>query len=246
MKTIQVAFPNPPADVGIGTQCTQAAARHVQENKIKHLPKGGMHSKIGMDEVQIRNLMELGPVAGFLEARETGVTTEQPDSLPHLRSNQKGLPTRGTAKISQHSTIFIFTQIGHLLTARIHAKTPPLQIGRVFGKTRGSNDDAVGQRGMNLVRNLVLFKFPAKGWQVGLENIDPINRRGDFSRYVMPDVMGRNLNQVTLFFESNDFELGNIRYVDLADMSAGLVVKQFPEPGYVLTDEDSINLEVSR
>jgi beta-lactam-binding protein with PASTA domain len=62
----------------------------------------------------------------------------------------------------------------------------------------------------------------------------------------MPDVMGRNLNQVTLFFESNDFELGNIRYVDLADMSAGLVVKQFPEPGYVLTDEDSINLEVSR
>ena len=62
----------------------------------------------------------------------------------------------------------------------------------------------------------------------------------------MPDVLGRSLNQVTLFFESNDFELGNIRYVDLADMSAGLVVKQFPEPGYVLTDEDSINLEVSR
>ncbi len=76
--------------------------------------------------------------------------------------------------------------------------------------------------------------------------IDILVSRGDLSRYVMPDVMGRSLNQVLLFFESNDFELGNIRYVDLANMSAGLVVKQFPEPGYVLTDEDSINLEVSR
>ena len=63
---------------------------------------------------------------------------------------------------------------------------------------------------------------------------------------MMPAVMGQSLNRVLLFFESNDFELGNIRYVDLANVSAGLVVKQFPEPGYVLTEADSINLEVSR
>ncbi|MEE8348766.1 MAG: PASTA domain-containing protein [Acidobacteriota bacterium] len=76
--------------------------------------------------------------------------------------------------------------------------------------------------------------------------IDILVSRGDFSRYLMPDVIGQSLNRVLLFFESNDFELGNIRYVDLANLSAGLVVKQFPEPGYVLSDEDSINLEVSR
>jgi serine/threonine-protein kinase len=76
--------------------------------------------------------------------------------------------------------------------------------------------------------------------------IDILVSRGNFSRYLMPDLMGQSLNRVLLFFESNDFELGNIRYVDLANLSAGLVVKQFPEPGYVLTDEDSINLEVSR
>jgi serine/threonine-protein kinase len=76
--------------------------------------------------------------------------------------------------------------------------------------------------------------------------IDILVSKGDFSRYMMPDVMGQSLNRVLLFFESNDFELGNIRYVELANISAGLVVKQFPEPGYVLTDEDSINLEVSR
>ncbi|MCH8820227.1 MAG: PASTA domain-containing protein [Acidobacteria bacterium] len=76
--------------------------------------------------------------------------------------------------------------------------------------------------------------------------IDILVSKGDFSRYLMPDVMGQSLNRVLLFFESNDFELGNIRYVDLANVSAGLVVKQFPEPGYVLTEADSINLEVSR
>jgi serine/threonine-protein kinase len=76
--------------------------------------------------------------------------------------------------------------------------------------------------------------------------IDILVSKGNFSRYMMPDVMGQSLNRVLLFFERNDFELGNIRYVDLANLSAGLVVKQFPEPGYILTDEDSINLEVSR
>ena len=63
---------------------------------------------------------------------------------------------------------------------------------------------------------------------------------------MMPDVVGQSMNKVLPFFKSNKFALENIRYVSLANVSAGLVIKQFPEPGYLLMGKDSINLEVSR
>ena len=76
--------------------------------------------------------------------------------------------------------------------------------------------------------------------------IDILVSRGDFARYVMPDVTGQSLNKVLLFFDNNGFTLGKIQYVYDPNVSKGLVLKQFPEPGYMLTEEDSINLEVSR
>ena len=127
-------------------------------------------------------------------------------------------------------------------------KGASLRVARLMARQAGFEFGSISEISIaGVEKDHIVEQFPPPHSRDFLSSrIDILVSRGDFSRYVMPDVMGRNLNQVTLFFESNDFELGNIRYVDLADMSAGLVVKQFPEPGYVLTDEDSINLEVSR
>ena len=127
-------------------------------------------------------------------------------------------------------------------------KGASLRVARLMARQAGFEFGNISEISITGVeKDHIVEQFPPPHSRDFLSpRIDILVSRGDFSRYVMPDVLGRSLNQVTLFFESNDFELGNIRYVDLADMSAGLVVKQFPEPGYVLTDEDSINLEVSR
>ena len=127
-------------------------------------------------------------------------------------------------------------------------KGASLRVARLMARQAGFEFGNISEISITGVeKDHIVEQFPPPHSRDFLSpRIDILVSRGEFSRYVMPDVLGRSLNQVTLFFESNDFELGNIRYVDLVDMSAGLVVKQFPEPGYVLTDEDSINLEVSR
>lgn len=76
--------------------------------------------------------------------------------------------------------------------------------------------------------------------------IDVLVSRGSSARYVMPDVTGQGLNKVLLLFERNGFKLGKIQYRYYPNVSRGTVVKQFPEPGYSLTDENSINLEIAR
>ena len=76
--------------------------------------------------------------------------------------------------------------------------------------------------------------------------IDVLVSGGFLSRYVMPDLTGRSLNAVLLYFEKNDFKSGDIQYGDYPDAARGAVVRQFPEPGYILTEQDTINLEVAR
>ena len=65
-------------------------------------------------------------------------------------------------------------------------------------------------------------------------------------RYIMPDRIGQDLNQVISFFERAGFQLGRIQYSAYQNVPRGTVVKQFPEPGYMLTEKNSINLEVAR
>ena len=66
------------------------------------------------------------------------------------------------------------------------------------------------------------------------------------ARYVMPDMIGKDINKVITFFERAGFQLGHIQYQVYRNIARGTVVKQFPEPGYMLTQKDSINLEVAR
>ncbi len=93
----------------------------------------------------------------------------------------------------------------------------------------------------------VVQQYPGPGAQ---EILDPrihllVNRDAP-DRYIMPDRIGQDLNQVISFFEKVGFKLGRIQYKAYQNARRGTVVKQFPEPGYMLTEKDSINLEVAR
>lgn len=123
-----------------------------------------------------------------------------------------------------------------LRVARLLARQAGFEFGNI------SEISAVGVEADHIVE-----QFPPPQSRDFLSpRIDILVSKGDLSRYVMPDVVGQSMNKVLPFFKSNKFALENIRYVSLANVSAGLVIKQFPEPGYLLMGKDSINLEVSR
>ena len=124
----------------------------------------------------------------------------------------------------------------------------PLRVARLMVSQAGFELGNISEISMtDIPKGQIVQQFPPPDSKDLLSpKIDVLVSGGFLSRYVMPDVTGRSLNAVLLYFEKNDFKLGNIQYGDYPDAARGAVVRQFPEPGYTLTEQDTINLEIAR
>jgi len=124
----------------------------------------------------------------------------------------------------------------------------PLRVARLMASDAGFELGNISEISMSEIpKGQIVQQFPPPDSKDLLSpEIDVLVSRGFLERFVMPDVTGQSLNSVLLYFEKNDFKLGNVRYRDYPDAARGAVVKQFPEPGYILTEQETINLEVAR
>lgn len=123
-----------------------------------------------------------------------------------------------------------------LRVARLTAAQYNYQIGHVSEMTfKGAREGVVVQQ----------FPPPDSDRAVS-RNINLLVSKGAPGRFIMPEVIGKNLNEVKPFFESRGFTLPSIEYRFYRNVVKGTVVKQFPEPGYLLTEGDTVNLEVAR
>lgn len=64
-------------------------------------------------------------------------------------------------------------------------------------------------------------------------------------RYVMPDLVYRNYDQVRPAFEQRGFKFGNVKYERYEGVAAGVILRQFPLPGHPVSREDSVSLVVA-
>lgn len=63
--------------------------------------------------------------------------------------------------------------------------------------------------------------------------------------YIMPDFRDLNLNRVRSLIRKNGFESPKVNYTRGAGRTRGKVVRQYPEPGTMLKENDTIILEVA-
>lgn len=63
---------------------------------------------------------------------------------------------------------------------------------------------------------------------------------------IMPDLLGQNVAVVTAVLERNQLRVQPPVYRSYRNADKGVVVKQYPEPGYMVKPGDSITLEVAR
>lgn len=87
---------------------------------------------------------------------------------------------------------------------------------------------------------------PAGSTETTSPKVNLLVSDGEAGDFVMPDLTGRNLNEVEPFLTDQGFEVGSIVYRFYANVVKGTVVNHFPRPGYLVTVEDTINLEVAR
>lgn len=80
----------------------------------------------------------------------------------------------------------------------------------------------------------------------GGDQIDILVSRPREARYVMPRLVGENINRVLAMLEENGFRVGRIQYQPVSSLTRGTVLRQFPEAGYALNEGDAVHLEVAR
>jgi len=112
-----------------------------------------------------------------------------------------------------------------------------LGLGRILGAF-ASNREAPGS---------VLEQDPSPGDTVppatGVDLLLAMPTPGE--RYVMPDLVYRNYEQVRPYFEQLGFKFGNVKFERYEGVAAGVILRQFPLPGHPLTRDDSISLVVA-
>jgi beta-lactam-binding protein with PASTA domain len=64
-------------------------------------------------------------------------------------------------------------------------------------------------------------------------------------RYVMPDLVYRDYENVRPAFEHQGFRFGSVKYERYEGVAAGVILRQFPLPGHPITKQDNISLVVA-
>ncbi len=115
-----------------------------------------------------------------------------------------------------------------------------LQSGYELGNVSTISLDNAGQDG-------VVRQYPTpQSREVLSQKIDVLVNAPRSTRFIMPDLMGQNIAVVMAFLEANNLKVRPPVYREYQNADKGVVVKQYPEPGYMVTREDPISLEVAR
>jgi eukaryotic-like serine/threonine-protein kinase len=72
------------------------------------------------------------------------------------------------------------------------------------------------------------------------------NRGAPEVRYVMPDLVGRDAEQIRSVLARRGFRVGSARYEAYEGVAANTVLKQFPTAGSPISNRDVVSLTISR
>jgi len=64
-------------------------------------------------------------------------------------------------------------------------------------------------------------------------------------RFIMPDLISRDYEQVQPYFARRGFRFGSVKYERYEGVAAGSILRQFPLPGHPLSRGDAISLVVA-
>lgn len=114
------------------------------------------------------------------------------------------------------------------------------QAGYELGNVSVMTDDSAD-------REEVILQYPLPtSRETGNPKIDILVTAPLERSFVMPDMTGQNITAVLVFFEKNGLKVKPPEYRSYQNVEKGAVVKQYPEPGYPLSDREPITLEVAR
>ncbi len=140
----------------------------------------------------------------------------------------------------------VIVSLGRRTNAVPNLKGTSLRAARLLAAQNGFEIGRVSEISLSEEDETIVEQSPAPFSEETVDDkVDVLVLRKAVSSYVMPDVVSWNLNRSLIFLENHGFET-RVFYRRHSSVRRGTVVRQFPEPGYRLDEEDVINLEVAR
>jgi serine/threonine-protein kinase len=73
-----------------------------------------------------------------------------------------------------------------------------------------------------------------------------ISKGGESLSYIMPDLIGKGADHVLVFFETAGLKISKIEEVAYFGLKPGIILKQFPSPGFEISAKNLIGIQVSK
>jgi serine/threonine-protein kinase len=73
-----------------------------------------------------------------------------------------------------------------------------------------------------------------------------ISKGGESLSFVMPDLIGKQADKVLVFFETQGLKISKIEEVAYFGLNPGIILKQFPSPGFEISAKNLIGIQVSK
>lgn len=140
----------------------------------------------------------------------------------------------------------VILSLGRRTNAVPNLKGTSLRAGRLLAAQNGFEIGRISEISLSDEDETIVEQFPVPFSEETVDDrVDVLVLRKTVTSFVMPDVVSWNLNKALMFFENHGFDT-RVFYRRRSSVQRGSIVRQFPEPGYRLNEEDVINLEVAR
>jgi beta-lactam-binding protein with PASTA domain len=73
-----------------------------------------------------------------------------------------------------------------------------------------------------------------------------LSKGGESPSFIMPDLIGKEAAKVLVFFESQGLKISRIEEVPYFGLKPGIILKQFPSPGFEISAKNLIGIQVSK
>jgi beta-lactam-binding protein with PASTA domain len=141
------------------------------------------------------------------------------------------------------------------LSAGKEKVTVPSMIGRTFQAINETLVEAALRKGkVSLIHTpryaagKIIAHNPLPEEEVGKDTqISMLVSQGDREdRYIMPDLIGRNADQVIEKLKAMDFRVARVRYEFYRGLTRGIIIGQFPPQGFPVQKRNLISFVVSK
>ncbi len=97
-------------------------------------------------------------------------------------------------------------------------------------------------------KGVVIAQFPPAGVQVPAESeINVLISNGERKKaYIMPDFIGKNIQDVMPRIKGAGLSIGPVREIPYETLPKGIIVRQFPQAGHKVVEGNIITFEVSK